>query len=462
MAMNHNIPWELIFLTLSEYCDRLRGKRIAVLGYGISNRPLVRLLLDHGIDVTVRDRRECEPEGVRVVCGTDYLADLTEDVIFRSPGIMPHVPELAAAVSRGAVLTSEMEAFFEVCPCTIIAVTGSDGKTTTTTLIGEMLKAEGKTVHVGGNIGTPLLDRADTMKPDDIAVLELSSFQLITMRCSPHIAVVTNIGPNHLDIHKSLIEYIDAKRNIFLHQNSDNRLVVNLDSEASRAFVQEAKCDVFPFSAREKPERGVYLQGNAIICADGRGEDAVLDIRDILIPGVHNIENYMAAIAATRGLVSAQSVGKVAREFGGVEHRIELVRTLDGVRYYNSSIDSSPARTIAALRAFNQKVILIAGGKDKGVPFDSLGAPIRERVKVLVLTGRTAVPIKHSVESSPDYDGQPEITVAESFEDAVLKARAVAQSGDIVLLSPASTSFDRFSNFEERGNTFKEIVNGLA
>ncbi|NLB29687.1 MAG: UDP-N-acetylmuramoyl-L-alanine--D-glutamate ligase, partial [Clostridiales bacterium] len=354
------------------------------------------------------------------------------------------------------------EAFFEVCPCMIIGVTGSDGKTTTTTLIGEILRAEGKTMHVGGNIGAPLLDRADAMSKDDFAILELSSFQLITMKKSPQIAVVTNVGPNHLDIHTDLGEYIDAKKNIFRHQNSGGRLVVNLDNEITRGYAREANGDVYLFSARERPVRGVYLQGNAVKCADERGEDVVLTVSDIRIPGAHNVENFMAAIAATRGYVTKHSLKHVAREFHGVEHRIEFVRTLGGVRYYNSSIDSSPARTIAALGAFKQKVILIAGGKDKGVPFDALGPEIAKRVKTLVLTGMTAGAIKRAVESSPEYAGRPEIITEDGFEDAVLKARELAQTGDIVLLSPASTSFDRFSNFEERGNKFKEIVNGLA
>ena len=444
-------------MTLCEYCDKLRGKRIAVLGYGISNKPLVELLLGHGLDVTVRDKRECTVPDARVICGDDYLAELTEDVIFRSPGIMPHMPEIAAAVRRGAVLTSEIEAFFEVCPCKIIAVTGSDGKTTTTTLIGEMLSAEGKTVHIGGNIGTPLFTRADTINPDGFAVLELSSFQLITMRQSPAIAVVTNLGPNHLDIHTDLTEYIESKRNIFLHQNPTDLLVLNAKNEITQGFANEAIGAVRFFNA-EDSEHGVCLRNSELLC----NGSAVMATEDIIIPGTHNLENYMAAIAALTGIVSFENMRKVARKFGGVEHRIELVRTLDGVQYYNSSIDSSPARTIAALGAFDQKVILIAGGKDKGVPFDSLGTPIRERVKALVLTGMTADPIKHAVERSAGYDGQPEITVSETFEGAVFAARAYAKPGDVVLLSPASTSFDRFSNFEERGNIFKEIVNGLT
>ena len=459
-------------MTLNEYLNSLRGKSLSVLGLGISNRPLVNLLLSRGLDVTIRDKRGreafgelgsgLEACGAKLILGDNYLRNLVEDVIFRSPGIMPYLPEIAAAVEHGAVLTSEMEAFFEVCPCKIIAVTGSDGKTTTTTLIGEMLRAEGKTVHVGGNIGTPLLDRTDTISPGDFVVLELSSFQLITMKRSPNVAVVTNLGPNHLDIHADLKEYIDSKKNIFLHQNVDDRLVLNFDNELTHGFAADAKCAVLPFSMREMSRNGVFLRENMIICAEENGEMPVLDTRGILIPGAHNIENYMAAIAATRGFVSSENVNRVAREFGGVAHRIELVRTLDGVRYYNSSIDSSPARTIAALGAFDQKVILIAGGKDKGVPFDSLGPALKERVKALVLTGMTAEPIKLALERTDGYGGVPEITVTEGFEDAVLEAQSLAKEGDIVLLSPASTSFDRFSNFEERGNKFKEIVNGLT
>jgi UDP-N-acetylmuramoylalanine--D-glutamate ligase len=447
----------------------LRGRKIAILGVGVSNQPLARLLLKSGLNVTARDKRsraqlgdaaaELEELGARLVTGDGYLEKLDEDVIFRTPGIMPHIPELKSATDRGALLTSEMEAFFEVCPCPIIAVTGSDGKTTTATLIAEFLKAAGKTVWLGGNIGTPLLDRADDMSPGDIAVAELSSFQLMTMRRGPDIAVVTNVAPNHLDIHRDMDEYIGAKLHIL--GSGETVAVLNYDNALARSFAVAARGEIRFFSRTAAVENGAYLEGGAIKYAENGAVESVLDVSDIMIPGVHNVENYMAAIAATRGLVSRETIAETARSFGGVAHRIELVRERGGVKYYNDSIASSPTRTAAGLRSFGEKVILIAGGKDKGVPFDSLAPDIIARVKTLVLTGLTAEKIRAAVLSRPNYAGVPEIIIRPDFTDAVHTAANCAKSGDTVLLSPACTSFDAFANFEERGDRFKEIVNGL-
>lgn len=443
-------------MTLDDYLNALRGKRIAVLGYGISNKPLVRMLTERGLDVTVRDKRDCVVDGAKTICGDDYLTDLTEDVIFRTPGLMPHVPQLAAAVERGAVLTSEMEAFFDVCPCKIIAVTGSDGKTTTSSILAEMLKAAGKTVHLGGNIGTPLLDIADTITPTDYVVLELSSFQLITMKCSADIAVVTNVSPNHLDIHNDYAEYVNAKRNIFAHQSADGLLVLNAKNEVTRGFADEAAGAVRFFNAAN--ERGARLQSHELLY-DGA---PVMSAADIRIPGAHNVENYLAAIAALADIVPFECMREVARSFNGVAHRNEFVRELRGVKFFNSSIDSSPSRTRAAIASYGRKVILVAGGKDKGIAYDEIGLPIIECVKTLVLTGATADKIRVAVERNSEYRGDPTIIYEAQFEDAVRAAAAAAHEGDIVVLSPASTSFDRFANFEERGNYFKELVNGLT
>ncbi|MDR3277463.1 MAG: UDP-N-acetylmuramoyl-L-alanine--D-glutamate ligase [Oscillospiraceae bacterium] len=458
-------------MKLCEYAGSLRGKRIAVCGIGISNTPLIELLLQNGCEVTARDRREraalgelaerLEAGGARLILGADYLRDLDGDVIFRTPGIMPWQPELAAATARGARLTSEMEAFFEVCPCKIIAVTGSDGKTTTTSVIAALLRAEGYTAHIGGNIGAPLLTRADAMRETDYAVLELSSFQLMTMTQSPDVAVVTNVAPNHLDIHRDMDEYTAAKRAIFEHQSERGRLVVNYDNRTTRGFADGARGEVIYFSRKTRPEKSVYLDGGTIMDATGGSREKILEVSDIFIPGVHNIENYMAAAAATRGLVSNETLRRTAREFQGVAHRIELVRELRGVRYYNDSIASSPSRTIAGLRSFDRKVILIAGGKDKGVPFDELGPEVVAHVKTLVLTGLTAERIRDAVTRCKEYGGSPEIILEPDFALAVKAASDAASAGDTVILSPACTSFDRFKNFEERGNYFKELINGI-
>lgn len=455
---------------LKEYFNSLKGKRVAVIGLGVSNKPLVEGLLDAGVAVMVCDKRRreefnglvetLERRGMSAVLGPDYLECLGgADIIFRTPGLRPDVPQIARAVAEGAKLTSEMEAFLELCPCRIIAVTGSDGKTTTTTIIAGLLKAAGYRTFVGGNIGHPLLCQVDDIRPDDMVVLELSSFQLMTVRQSPGIAVVTNLAPNHLDVHKDMDEYVEAKRNIFAYQDACDRLVLNADNDLTAGFAKQARGAVTLFSRKKPVEGGVYLREKTVMC----GGRPVLTVDDILLPGLHNLENYMAAIAAVDGLVPDEVIRDFARVFGGVEHRIELVRELDGVRYYNDSIASSPSRTIAGLRSFDQRVILIAGGYDKHIPYDALGPEIVRSVKSLVLTGDTAEKIKAAALAAPSYEeGRLEISDCADLKQAVERARELAMPGDVVLLSPASASFDRFKNFEERGKAFKDYVNALS
>lgn len=451
---------------MEAYFAALRGKRVLVLGLGVSNRPLARLLLECGALVTGCDRAprerqdpetlELEKMGMALRLGENYLDGLSGDVAFRTPGLHPGRPELRALREAGTKVTSEMEAFFEVCPCPILAVTGSDGKTTTTTLICEILKHAGKTVWLGGNIGAPLLPLAGQMRPGDVAAVELSSFQLLDMERSPRVAVVTNVAPNHLDVHRDMDEYVEAKANIFLRQGPDGLAVFNLDNEITRGFSKRAKGQTLFFSRRTRPERGVYFEDGAIRHADGT---KIVDQKDILLPGLHNVENYMAAVCAVCGLASDEDVRSVAGTFRGVEHRIELVREKDGVRYYNDSIASSPSRTIAGLRSFPEKVILIAGGYDKRIPYDALGPEIVQHVKTLVLTGATAGKIREAVLSAPEYrEGSPEIIEREDFFDAIRTASRLAGPGDVVMLSPASASFDRFKNFMERGLAFKKTV----
>ena len=457
---------------IREYFDSLRGKRIAVIGMGVSNTPLIRMLLRADLDVTVCDRaqrerveeqaEELESLGARLRLGEAYLEGLDQDVIFRTPGLHPGHPALEAARARGAEVTSEMELFFRLCPCRLIGVTGSDGKTTTTTILAEFLKEAGYNVYVGGNIGKPLLPDVSGMEPEDFAVLELSSFQLMTMEQSPHIAVMTNLSPNHLDYHRSMGEYIAAKENIFLHQGEGDRAIFNYDNQLTRDLAEKAGGAVTFFSRRERLEEGVYLRDGAIWLTNAQGSREVLPTRDIRLPGVHNIENYMAAIAAVDGLVPDKCVRAVAARFQGVEHRIELVRELDGVKYYNDSIGTSPSRTVACLESFNQKIILIAGGYDKGVPFTQLGVEITKKVKLLILTGATAEAIKASVEQAPEYaEHTPDIIVTDDLSQAVDAARSAAVAGDVVVLSPACAAFDKFKNFMERGKVFKDLVNAL-
>ena len=460
-------------MNFSAYLESLKDKTVAVIGIGVSNRPLIEALLNAGISVSACDRKErsalceyadrLERMGAKLQLGENYLQDLHQDVIFRTPGMRPDVPALTAAAQQGSQITSEMEVFFEVCPCPIIAVTGSDGKTTTTTIIAELLRHAGKTVHLGGNIGHPLLVEADGMHPTDIAVLELSSFQLLTMKTkSPHIAVITNLAPNHLDVHKGMDEYVAAKENIFLHQSGDDIAVFNADNGITFEQSKRAHGEVRFFSREEEPACGVFLRGDAIIARRNGEERRIMTRSDIRIPGSHNVENFMAAIAAVDGMVSDDVIRNFAREFGGVEHRIEWVRTLHGVRYYNDSIATSPTRVIAGLRSFTQKVILIAGGYDKHIPFDVLGPEIVEHVKILVLCGATADKIRASVLNAAGYrEGMPVILETDDFREAVELASKYASEGDVVTLSPACAAFDRFRDFMERGKIFKSIVNEL-
>ena len=460
---------------IETFFNGIKGKKIALCGIGRSHLPLIPLFTSYGAKVIACDKRsrellgsaaeEAERNGAVLSLGDDYITDLDADIFFRTPGMKFFTPELAALRERGVVVTSEMEVFFDICPCRIIAVTGSDGKTTTTTVISEFLKAEGKTVHLGGNIGKPLLPEIETISRDDFAVVELSSFQLISMRESPNVAVVTNLAPNHLDIHKDMQEYIDAKRNIVLHQNAFSRAVLNLDNEISNSFADDVRGELLKFSRRQSVKNGAYMNENGdIIFAKNGSETVVMNKSDIKIPGLHNVENYLAAIAAVWGDVSVQNIVKVAESFGGVAHRNEFVRELDGVSYYNDSIASSPTRTaLGTLSLYDEKMIVILGGYDKHLDYTDLGRLICKKVKTAIIMGATAEKIKAAILGAPEYSqGSPEIIEVGSMEEAVNAARNAAKPGDKVSLSPASASFDLYRNFEERGEHFKSLVNQLS
>ena len=455
-----------------QFFGQIKGKKIAMCGIGVSNTPLILSFLNKGAKVYACDRRSremigeiadtLEKAGAELCLGDGYLDNLEVDIIFRTPGMSFNLPELEAARKKGIAVTSEMEVFFDLCPATLFAITGSDGKTTTTTLISKMLEAEGKRVFVGGNIGKPLLPEIENITRDDFVVVELSSFQLISMRKSPDVAVVTNLAPNHLDVHKDMEEYIDAKKNIILHQNAFSRTVLNHDNEITRDFKKYVRGQSLSFSMTEPLKNGAWLEADGTIHMSYRGIDAPIMHRDdIAILGDHNVENYLAAITAVWGYVGMDSIKKVAREFMGVEHRIEFVREVNGVKYYNDSIASSPTRTIAGLKAFPQKVHLIAGGYDKHIPYEPLVPYILQKVEKLYLCGATADKIEKAVRSDVNYSGTPEIIRVQNIEAAVNKAKELAKSGDIVTLSPASASFDAYPNFVARGNHFKELVNKL-
>lgn len=459
---------------VKNFLTSMKGKKIAFIGIGNSNLPLIELFSKYGAIVTACDSKtkeklgenakKAEKAGAVLSLGENYLKDLDVDIIFRTPGMRYYMDELVKMREDGVVVTSEMEVFFDLCPCKIIAVTGSDGKTTTTSIISQLLKATGKTVHLGGNIGTPLLPKIEEIEYDDVAVVELSSFQLISMRKSPDIAVVTNLAPNHLDMHKDMQEYIDAKKNVILHQNSFGRAVLNQDNEITNSFTSLCRGEVLKFSRKSVVKNGVYLNEQGDIIANIYGETTTIMNKAIInIPGLHNVENYMAAISAVWGLVDVEIIKSVAKSFAGVEHRAEFVRELHGVKYYNDSIASSPTRTaLGTLSLYDEKIILLAGGYDKKIPYQDLGPVISDKVKILILMGATAPKIKEAVISSPNYsENNPVIIDVDNMEQAVAKAYEVAKNGDIVSMSPASASFDLYKNFDERGKHFKALVNNL-
>lgn len=456
-------------MTLNEYIESIKKKRIAVIGIGVSNGPLIELLLNKGCHVTACDKRsmeemgeegrKLEAMGAELKLGEDYLEGLDQDIIFRTPGLMPFDPHLEAAKARGSLVTSEMELFMSLCPCPIIAVTGSDGKTTTTTIISELLKAAGYNVHLGGNIGHPLLCETGEIKERDVTVLELSSFQLHSMRCCPDVAVITNLSPNHLDKHKDFQDYIDAKRAVFEQQTEAHRLVLNRDDSHSEYYASFAKAPISYFSDKGNVQNGAVCEDGVIYRVVDSQRRPVMEAKEIKLPGEHNLLNYLAAFAATEGWASDQVCAQVARTFAGVEHRLEQVRVLHGVTYINDSIGTSPTRTSAGLHALKTKPIVIAGGYDKHLPFDGLGDELCLLSKRVFLTGDTAQRIKEAILTSKYYaQSQLEVTVIDDFKETVLAAAASAVEGDIVLLSPACAAFDKFKNFMERGKFFKEIV----
>ncbi|MBE6654426.1 MAG: UDP-N-acetylmuramoyl-L-alanine--D-glutamate ligase [Ruminococcaceae bacterium] len=458
---------------IKDFSDYINGKKVALIGAGVSNMAAVDLLISMGAHLSVRDKQKDEEKaqallnkGVRVFFGDDYLDGIYEDVLFRSPGIRPDVPELAAASHRGALLTSEMEVFLSICPAKVYAVTGSDGKTTTTTLVSKMLEAEYKKrgkgkVYLGGNIGTPLLPYVTEMTEEDAAVVELSSFQLFTMGAHIDSAVVTNITPNHLNWHVDMDEYIEAKAKIFEKQTDKDRLVLNAENDITLSFASRTKGKVTLFSSKKAitHTRGIYLDGDDIVYFDGKEKTPVMTRSDIKIPGIHNVENYMAACACVWGEVSVETMKELAQTFGGVAHRIELVAEKNGVKYYNSSIDTSPTRTAAALCAFSEKLIVIVGGYDKHIPLEPLAPLLSQHAKFISATGATGEKIMNIMLDA----GYPcdKIVYTKDFDGAFAAAVSAAKGGDTVILSPACASFDAFKNFEKRGEYFKELVNAL-
>ncbi|SHK03338.1 UDP-N-acetylmuramoylalanine--D-glutamate ligase [Clostridium cavendishii DSM 21758] len=453
----------------NEFKSFIKGKNVAVVGIGVSNIPLINFLIKLDAKVTAFDKKTEEAlgevaidfknKGVKLSLGEDYLNNLTGfDVVFKTPSMRIDSEALVRAKNEGSYITSEMEEFVRYCPGKIYGVTGSDGKTTTTTIISKILIEEGYKTWVGGNIGTPLFSNIEEINPNDKIVLELSSFQLMTMSLPIDVAVVTNLAPNHLDMHKDMNEYIEAKKNIFKFQENNQLLIINRENDITRNFRSEAKGIVREFTSKQKLIEGAYFENGKLYVM---GKE-VCKKEDIVIRGMHNVENYLAAFLATVDDVSIESMKNVATTFGGVMHRSEYIRTLDGVKYYNDSIASSPTRTLATLKAFEQKVILIAGGYDKHIPFEPLAFEGYDYIKHLIVLGATKPKILDVFNKLKEEKGiSVHIIEVNTLEEAVQKAKAIAEEGDIVALSPACASFDMFANFEQRGNAFKEIVKNI-
>ena len=463
-------------LPIEQLQNLIKGKKVAFIGAGVSHKRCIEQFVELGAQVTLCDQKKSlEDFGayadtlrrlhVRLSLGEHYTDGFAgQDIIMRTPGYEYYKPELQAALQAGTKVTSEVELFFELCPCEIVAVTGSDGKTTTTTLISKMFEAAGRKVFLGGNIGAALLPQLADVTPEAVAVVELSSFQLISMRVSPKVAVVTNVTPNHLDHHKDMQEYIDAKRNILLWQVPPCRAVLGFENEISRGMQKDCKGEQVWFTRLHETDKGAFLrESDDTLCyAENGVVTPILPRAEVKLRGLHNVENLLAAIAAVWGRVPVEAMRQVGSTFTGVEHRIEPVRTLDGVTYYNDSIASSPTRTIAGLRSFNQKIILIAGGYDKKIPYEPLAPEILAHVKTLVLMGATGPRIEAAVRGCAGFD-ESALTIlhADSMQHAVELARGAARPGDVVSLSPASASFDLYPNFEVRGRDYKNIVNNL-
>ena len=459
---------------LEEYNKSLENKKIAVIGVGVSNIPLLEYFYNNKANVTVFDNKTLDKLDQNVIelikkynidysLGENNLSKLKGfDIIYRSPSCRPDRPELIEEKNRGAIITSEIEMLLKLCPGTVIGITGSDGKTTTTSLIYAIIKEKGYDCYLGGNIGIPLFTKLNEMTPESVVILELSSFQLMDMDISPKISVITNIAPNHLDIHKSYEEYIESKKNIFLHQNEDGILVLNADNDITSKMNTEANGKVIMFSSKQKLDNGVIYDDNTIkICDDGLRRH-VLDVKDVKLRGVHNYENICAAIAATESLVDPDTQIKAITNFNGVEHRLEFIREINGVKWYNDSIGTSPSRTIAGLNSFDEKIVLIAGGYDKHLDYTPIAKPIVENVSALVLVGATSEKISNAVETElKAQNKEMPIIKCTTLEETIQVAKRIAKAGEVVLFSPASASFDMFKNFAERGNIFKNLVNNL-
>lgn len=470
-----------------------RGKRVVILGLARQGIALARYLVGQGARVTVSDAKPAEALGAGLAALAEYgrtnvsappieyalgghpptLLD-GADLLYLSGGVSADLPLAREARRRGIPLCNDSQIFLEATPARVIGITGSAGKTTTTTLVGKMALTHlspspdasfrvgrgGRWVRlwVGGNIGNPLLADVSEMRPDDLAVMELSSFQLEIMTVSPHIAAVLNVTPNHLDRHGTMEGYTEAKSQILRHQTPDGIAVLGLDDPGANGFAPLVRGRLAWFSARAEVGDGAFLRNEAVMLRSGEREEKVCEVAKIRLPGRHNVLNVVAACAiASAAGVPPEAMREAIREFTGVEHRLEFVRERNGVKWYNDSIATAPERAVAAIHSFHEPIVLLAGGRDKKLPWDEFARLVRDRVKHLIVFGEARGLIERAARS----EGYAAITACERLADAVTAAAQIAQSGDVVLLAPGGTSFDEFVDFAERGVKFRELVREL-
>lgn len=471
------------------------NKKVAVLGLGIEGVSSVRFLLKHGAEVTVLDQKEDIEKDIKILgykdikikSGENYLDNFDQyDVIVRSPGVRRFLPELFLAEKNGVIITSQTKIFFDLCPGKIIGVTGTKGKGTTCSLIYEMLRKKGLDAYLGGNIGKPPLDFLDKLNTQSIVVLELSSFQLQDLTKTPHIGVVLMITSEHLDYHKDVYEYVDAKRNIIRFQVNNDFAILNKDYPASRELARFTKAKTFWVSRKGEVEEGCFVKDGKIILSMGNGNETrivrglrqtsplnqtgivtpqrttVIDVKDILLPGAHNLENVAAAVMASalNGVTIANMVS-VLKTFKGLEHRLELAAEVNGVRYYDDSFSTTPETAIAAIKAFKDPEILILGGSTKGSDFTELGRVISSAQNIKAIIG-IGIEWRRIKERLKIKDLRCKIYEdCKNMKQIVQKAAEIVEKGDVVLLSPACASFDMFRNYNDRGEQFKKEVRRL-
>jgi UDP-N-acetylmuramoylalanine--D-glutamate ligase len=453
----------------------LADQHFVVLGLARQGLAVTRWLMEQGAHVTVSDAKpEAElqdPIGalrdldVKFALGGHPWSLLDEcDVLCLSGGVPIDLPIVLEAQRRGIPLTNDAQLFVERCPAPSVGITGSAGKTTTTALTGEIFKAAHHTTWVGGNIGNPLISDLAEIVPTDRVVLELSSFQLDVMTTSPHVAAVLNITPNHLDRHPSMEAYIEAKRHILDFQSFDDIAVLGYDNEITRALSGRANGYVRFFSRKKMVGRGAFVKGDRIMVVHNR-EEEVCRLADIPLRGDHNVLNVLAACAMTAALgVDVEPMAQAIRAFKGVAHRLQLVRDVNGVKYYDDSIATAPERLMAGLQAFHEPIVLLAGGRDKHLPWEDAARMIVERVRELIVFGEMAELVRGAVEAQLSRSGERQLERVHqvaTLDEAVTTAARVARSGEVVLLSPGGTSFDAFKDFAERGDKFQELVRQL-